>query len=692
MAGARDVSIRISAQDLTSGVVGQIRGQFVQMVSAFASGELIVDGLRSAFHGLVSVIEHSINAAADAERVQAQFQRGLRNAGITTQAAIGSADDYATSLSYVTNAEDDAIKTGMTLLASLGRVRGEGLERASKAALDLSAHTGKELSASFEALAKFAAGNETALAKMGIKIDDTIPKGERFKAVLDLIAERMGGAAEAEAGTLYGRIHNVRKAIGELSESMGRFVTSGEAKGFLGWMTDILNTSSRGLDAARLSSITNAARDRVLALASPYAQGMASRGADLQGFIDNEQQILDLIKQLQEIGKSSTLSPEQVGEQLLGAVDEQSAQRTILTLKVLRDVFQVSVDLAKQQASDADAKAKQEQQEQDAAAALERQNKALKEREQLVQRLAALAAGPTNENLIAETFRLASTVGTPETDAIMGPILAAADQLSVEQLARALKPLHDRLQEAWRQLQEQKKTDAAAEIAQFGEPPVGQPIQPYSPTPDNPLSNPQMVESIATMLERARNEAEDLTGILGNSLVGAADAFGTAVANSLVYLQDFGDAAKAIFKSLIAQIVAAIVRMLALRALFAMFGGGLPGGGEFYGALFGAQGGGVVPHAAYGLQISPGMMGLRSARIAGQTSLDVVPALLAPGEQVLSAGEAERYRSGRGDAGAGLSVALAGITTRRVYRDFVQNANDFVRRRGGRLVASEVRR
>ena len=693
MAGARDVSIRISAQDLASGVVGQIRGQFVQMLSAFVSGEAIVGGVQTAFHGLVRVLEQSITAAADAERVQAQFQRGLRNAGITTQAAVGSIDDFATGLSLVTTAEDDTIKTGITLLASLGRLRGDGLERASKAALDLSAHTGKELAGSFEALAKFAAGNEKALGQMGLKIDETIPKGERFKAVLDLIEGRMGGAAEAEAGTLYGSIHNVRKAIGELSEAMGRFVLQSNAGGIIGWATNVANTAAQGLDMARIDRITNAARNRVLAMSDPRNLQYNYGTNDVPGFVRDGQQILDLLTKLQKLGESSTLTKEQVGEYLFGAIDKTNAAATIQTLIALEGIFETSQKLAAQQAADADALAKKTEEEIAAAAAVEAQNKALAEREKLVARLTALASGPGSFDLIAETFRLASTVGTPQDDAILGPILAASDQLSVEQLARVLRPLHDKLMEAWRKLQAEQKAAADAELAAFAANPPRFGDTYTDPRPDGepPYIDVRTVESAFAIIERAKAEAEDLQGIMAGSLVSAADAFGSAFANAVLQVQDFGDAAKAILSSLIAQIIAAIVRMTALRALFAIGSAFLPGGGEFYGGLFGAQHGGMVPRAAAGMQISPGMLGLHSARVAGQTSLDVVPALLAPGEQVLSAGEAERYRSGRGGGGDGMTVALAGITTRRVYREFVQNANEFVRRRGGRLVASEVR-
>ena len=45
----RDVVIRISAEDMASGVISRIRGNFVEMAGAVASGEAIYNGITGAY-------------------------------------------------------------------------------------------------------------------------------------------------------------------------------------------------------------------------------------------------------------------------------------------------------------------------------------------------------------------------------------------------------------------------------------------------------------------------------------------------------------------------------------------------------------------------------------------------------------------------------------------------------------------
>ncbi len=58
-------------------------------------------------------------------------------------------------------------------------------------------------------LGKAYAGNTSALGRYGIVVDETIPKAEKFEAVLRQLEARFGGAAQAERA----RVGDVRAAV-----------------------------------------------------------------------------------------------------------------------------------------------------------------------------------------------------------------------------------------------------------------------------------------------------------------------------------------------------------------------------------------------------------------------------------------------------------------------------------------------
>lgn len=198
-----------------SGIGSAFRAVGLAAGAAFAAAGLAVG----------KIIKDGIAEARGAEDALNSLQAAFRAQGIPVQEASARFQEYASSLQNITTVSDDAIIASADVLVSIGKLRGEGLEQATKAALDLSAGLGKDLSTSFDLVAKAASGNTDALSRYGIRVNENIPKSERFAAVLAQINGAFGGAAEAKVNTYSGALAQLTNRYNDVLENIGKMIT-----------------------------------------------------------------------------------------------------------------------------------------------------------------------------------------------------------------------------------------------------------------------------------------------------------------------------------------------------------------------------------------------------------------------------------------------------------------------------------
>lgn len=213
---AKDSGKSIS-ESVGGGAAAGING-FVKGLAGLAAGYLSVKAVTA---GLKEVV----GQAMESDRVTRQFTGALASIGVTSESATKRFTDYASSLQKAVGVSDDLILRGGTLLASIGKLSGEGLERATKASLNLSAALGMDQEQAFMLVAKAADGNTAALARYGIRVDESIPKSERFAAVLRQMESRFKGASEAAGLTFEGALNRTNVAFGEILENIGKAIT-----------------------------------------------------------------------------------------------------------------------------------------------------------------------------------------------------------------------------------------------------------------------------------------------------------------------------------------------------------------------------------------------------------------------------------------------------------------------------------
>jgi hypothetical protein len=187
-----------------------------QKLAGWAAGFLTVKAASDLLVG-------SLKAQGEQEAAINRLNLALANQGNFTEKTSQALQEYADHLQATTQFSDDAIISAEAMLASLG-MNEEQIKRTTKAAADYAAFSGKDLATVTEQLGKAYAGNTAGLSKMGVVLDESVPKSQKFASALEQLEQRFAGSAEAATGTFQGGLAQVQNALGEVQEGLGKFI------------------------------------------------------------------------------------------------------------------------------------------------------------------------------------------------------------------------------------------------------------------------------------------------------------------------------------------------------------------------------------------------------------------------------------------------------------------------------------
>jgi hypothetical protein len=160
----------------------------------------------------------SIKAAAEDEKAQKQLALALKNVGLGRDAA--SSEDYIQRLQSEFGILDDKLRPAYQTLAVATRDSNKA-QQLLNLSLDISASTGKDLSAVTAALSRAFLGNNTALGKLGVGISKADLKAGKFEDIISQLETTFKGAATQSANTFQGSIDKLGVAAANASEIIG---------------------------------------------------------------------------------------------------------------------------------------------------------------------------------------------------------------------------------------------------------------------------------------------------------------------------------------------------------------------------------------------------------------------------------------------------------------------------------------
>jgi len=178
------------------------------LAAAAYAGKLLIDGVKSAI--------------AD-EAAQAKLATTLQNVTGATNAQIKATEDYITKTSLAFGVTDDDLRPSLDRLVRSTKDVAEA-QRLQQIALDVSAGSGKSLSAVSEAISKAYDGNFAALKKLGIPLDESIIKTKDFDGAMAALSATFDEQASIQADTFQGKMARLNIAFSEAKETVGSYI------------------------------------------------------------------------------------------------------------------------------------------------------------------------------------------------------------------------------------------------------------------------------------------------------------------------------------------------------------------------------------------------------------------------------------------------------------------------------------
>jgi hypothetical protein len=176
-----------------------------------------------AIAALGAVAFDAVKAFAEDEAAAEKLGLTLQNVTYATDAQIASVEQFITKTSMAAAVADDELRPALDKL-----VRGTGdvaqAQDLLTLALDVSAGTGKDLSAVSDALSKAYNGNFTALKKLDPALASLIEEGADADEVFGRLGATFKNQASTAANTTSGKMKNLSIQMGEFKESIGAAV------------------------------------------------------------------------------------------------------------------------------------------------------------------------------------------------------------------------------------------------------------------------------------------------------------------------------------------------------------------------------------------------------------------------------------------------------------------------------------
>ena len=187
--------------------------------------QLATDAAKQLFQ---TFIVDGVKAASEQEKAITALNVSLANTGNYSEEASLGIQELASSLEQTTVFSEEQVLQNAALIESMGKLSGEGLKRATQAAVDLAAAYNIDLESASRLIGKAAEGNVTAFQRMGIQIEKSADDAKTFENTLRALAGAHG-TAEAQAKNFSGQTKILGESFQDIQEESGKIVTENKA-------------------------------------------------------------------------------------------------------------------------------------------------------------------------------------------------------------------------------------------------------------------------------------------------------------------------------------------------------------------------------------------------------------------------------------------------------------------------------
>lgn len=181
------------------------------------------NAVKAAVGFLAGELQEGAKAAMAEEQALKQLANSLALSGQYTKEAMTSLTAFTNAMERETGVSDDVVAANLAVLSSITKLDSEGLQKAQKAAIDLSVALGKDLGSTTQMIARGIEGNTAAFSKMGITVEEGGTKAERLNNILKALANTQGAASGA-TDTFAGAAKKLENSYGNLIEQFSKAI------------------------------------------------------------------------------------------------------------------------------------------------------------------------------------------------------------------------------------------------------------------------------------------------------------------------------------------------------------------------------------------------------------------------------------------------------------------------------------
>ena len=232
--GNNIVELILKARDMASGEIKKVSQELGLMGKAGSLVKGVMAGFTLA--AIVGEAKRVVISLAEQEAAEEKLAQAMKNRGIYSQRNMEQMKDTAGELGNLNTVSRTQLELAERQMVQYG-ILGKDIYPALRAAIDLAAGKEISLSEAVSLVGRAAQGHTEMLAKMGIRIDDNVKKGDKFAATLKAIKEEFGGQGAATSGW-ENMMKRLGLAVGSLEKTLATFMMGDVGKFWIKWLTE----------------------------------------------------------------------------------------------------------------------------------------------------------------------------------------------------------------------------------------------------------------------------------------------------------------------------------------------------------------------------------------------------------------------------------------------------------------------
>ncbi len=260
--------------------------------------------ITAATAAIAYVVRDTVSAFLESDQAQNRLAKALANTGQLTRANYQALLEYSSAMQRATALSDDYINAQLAIMLSYRDQAGQVMTvtqamDAMSAAADLAAGKDMDLATASDLMGKAFAGRTEMLSRYGIILNESIPPGEKFNALLQQINQSVGGAAQADMQSYAGQVRYLSEVWGDIKENVGLgFVKIAEA-GLIAFKALGYSVLQIEILLAKMSLTVDSLAAKIPYIGKYFAQSAADTKAEVDALSVTADALLGDISKLQ---------------------------------------------------------------------------------------------------------------------------------------------------------------------------------------------------------------------------------------------------------------------------------------------------------------------------------------------------------------------------------------------------------